>query len=53
MPRKGYFKVRLISWVQIYRYFLRKSKLLILDEATSAMDIETDTKITNLVKKMF
>ena len=28
---------------------VRKSKLLILDEATSAMDIETDTKITELV----
>ena len=33
------------------RAILRKSKLLILDEATSAMDIETDTKITKLVTK--
>ena len=33
------------------RAILRKSKLLILDEATSAMDIETDKKITELVTK--
>ena len=35
------------------RAILRKSKLLILDEATSAMDIETDTRITKLVTKKF
>ena len=34
------------------RAILRKSKLLILDEATSAMDIETDTRITKLVTKI-
>merc|ERR1719392_647117 len=35
------------------RAILRKSKLLILDEATSSMDVETDTRITELVKSEF
>ena len=32
---------------------LRNSKLLILDEATSAMDVNTDTRITSLVHSQF
>ena len=33
--------------------FTRNSKLLILDEATSAMDVNTDTRITSLVHSQF
>ena len=33
--------------------FARNSKLLILDEATSAMDVNTDTRITSLVHSQF
>ena len=31
----------------------RNSKLLILDEATSAMDVNTDTRITSLIHSQF
>ena len=31
----------------------RNSKLLILDEATSAMDVNTDTRMTNLIHSHF
>ena len=34
-------------------FFTRNSKLLILDEATSAMDVNTDTRITSLVHSQF
>ena len=37
----------------MYRNNDRNSKLLILDEATSAMDILTDQKMTSLIKNEF
>ena len=55
MPGSSYPQVNIESKKEKYSspIFTRNSKLLILDEATSAMDVNTDTRITSLVHSQF